>query len=95
MRTVSNVRKELNPEIKILGIVFTMFSKKSRLNAEVVRDTSEFFPSLVFKTIIPRTVRLAEAPSFGLPINVYDISNVGSKAYAALAKEVVNRVDQI
>lgn len=95
MRTVSNVRKELNPDIKILGIVFTMFSKKSRLNVEVVRDTSEFFPSLVFKTIIPRTVRLAEAPSFGLPINVYDISNVGSKAYAALAKEVVNRVDQI
>ena len=92
MRTVSNVRKALNPDIRILGIVFTMFSKRNRLNADVVQDTTSFFPELVFKTVIPRTVRLAEAPSYGLPINVYDVSNVGNKAYTALAKEVVKRV---
>lgn len=92
MRTVSNVRKALNPDIRILGIVFTMFSKRNRLNADVVQDTASFFPELVFKTVIPRTVRLAEAPSYGLPINVYDVSNAGNKAYTALAKEVVKRV---
>lgn len=92
MRTVSNVRKGLNPDIKILGILFTMFSKRNKLNAEVVEDTSSFFPALVFKTMIPRTIRLAEAPSYGMPINVYDIANAGNKAYNALAKEVVKRV---
>lgn len=94
MRTVSNVRKALNPDIRILGIVFTMFSKRNRLNADVVQDTTSFFPELVFKTVIPRTVRLAEAPSYGLPINVYDVSNAGNKAYTALAKEVVKRVSE-
>ena len=92
MRTVADVRKTINPDIRILGIVFTMFSKRNRLNADVVQDTGSYLPELVFKTVIPRTVRLAEAPSFGLPINVYDASNVGSKAYMALAKEVVKRV---
>ena len=92
MRTVSNVRKGLNPDIRILGILFTMFSKRSRLNAEVIQDTSSFFPDLVFKTVIPRSVRLAEAPSYGLPINVYDISNAGTKAYSSLAREVVDRL---
>ena len=92
MRTVSNVRKGLNPDIRILGILFTMYSKRSRLNAEVIQDTSNFFPDLVFKTVIPRSVRLAEAPSYGLPINVYDISNAGTKAYSALAREVVDRL---
>lgn len=95
MRTVSNVRKALNPDIRILGIVFTMFSKRNRLNADVVQDTTSFFPELVFKTVIPRTVRLAEAPSYGLPINVYDVSNAGNKAYTALAKEVVKRVFEV
>lgn len=92
MRTITNVKKKLNPEISILGILFTMYSKRAKLNQEVVEDISEFFPDLVFKTIIPRSVRLAEAPSHGLPINYYDRSNQGTKAFAALAKEVVDRV---
>lgn len=92
MRTISNVRKSLNPEIKILGILFTMFKKRTRLNSEVVEDISSFFPDLVFKSVIPRSIRLAEAPSHGMPINVYDSSSNGSKAYASLAKEVVERV---
>ena len=92
MRTITNVKKKLNPEISIMGILFTMYSKRAKLNQEVVDDISEFFPDLVFDTIIPRTVRLAEAPSHGLPINYYDRSNQGTKAFAALAKEVVDRV---
>ena len=92
MRTITNVRKKLNPDIRILGIIFTMYTKRAKLNQDVVDDISEFFPDLVFKTIIPRTVRLAEAPSHGLPINYYDKSNSGAKAFMELAKEVENRV---
>ncbi len=92
MRTISNVKKKLNKEIKVLGILFTMYSKRAKLNQEVVEDISEFFPDLVFKTIIPRSIRLAEAPSHGLPINYYDKSNKGTRAFDELAKEVVNRV---
>lgn len=92
MRTISNVKKKLNPDLKILGILFTMYSTRANLNQEVVEDISEFFPDLVLKTIIPRTVRLAEAPSHGLPINYYDRSNKGAKAFCDLAKEVISRV---
>ena len=94
MRTINNVRKGgLNPKLKVLGILFTMYSKRALLNQQVVEDISEFFPDLVFKTIIPRSVRISEAPSHGLPINFYDKSNAGSKAFAELAKEVVSRVE--
>jgi len=92
MRTISNVKRTLNQNLQILGILFTMYSKRAKLNSEVVEDVGNFFPNLVFKTVIPRAIRLAEAPSHGLPINVYDASNAGSKAYMNLAKEVVNRV---
>ena len=91
MRTITNVKKSLNPELKIMGILFTMYSKRVLLNQDVVDDVSEYFKDLVFKTIIPRSVRLSEAPSHGMPINVYDKNNVGTKAYNALAKEVVER----
>ncbi len=93
MRTIGNVRKSLNTKLKVLGILFTMYSKRTLLNQQVVEDISEFFPDLVFKTIIPRSVRISEAPSHGLPINYYDKSNAGAKAFAELAKEVVGRVE--
>lgn len=91
MRTISNAKKSFNPNISILGILFTMYSKRAKLNQEVVDDISEFFPDLVFKTIIPRNTRLAEAPSHGLPINYYDKSSSGSKAFDLLSEEVINR----
>ena len=91
MRTVSNAKKGFNPNIKVLGILFTMFSKRAKLNQEVIDDISEFFPDLVFKTIIPRNTRLAEAPSHGLPINYYDKSSKGSKSFEMLAQEVIDR----
>ncbi|MBQ0071477.1 MAG: ParA family protein [Spirochaetales bacterium] len=91
MRTISNAKKSFNPKIKVLGILFTMYSKRAKLNQEVVEDISQFFPDLVFKTIIPRSTRLAEAPSHGLPIYYYDKSSNGSKAFIALAEEINNR----
>lgn len=92
MRTIGNIKKSLNPNLQVLGILFTMYSKRTRLANEVVEDVSSFFPSLVFKTLIPRNVRIAEAPSHGMPINVYDQASLGSKAYKELAKEVASRV---
>ncbi|MBP5552321.1 MAG: ParA family protein [Spirochaetales bacterium] len=91
LRTVNSVKKRLNPALDVLGIVFTMYSKRANLNNEVVEDISTYFKDLVFESKIPRNVRLSEAPSHGLPINAYDNSCSGAKAYAALAKEVINR----
>lgn len=92
MRTVGNMKKSLNPDLDVLGILFTMYSKRTKLANEVVEDISSYFQDLVFKTVIPRNIRIAEAPSHGLPINVYDASSSGAKAYKALAEEVVKRV---
>ena len=93
LRTINSVKKKLNPSLEILGIVFTMYYKRANLNNEVVEDISTYFTDLVFKTMIPRNVRLSEAPSHGLPINAYDNSCSGAKAYAALAKEILSRAN--
>lgn len=93
LRTISSIKKQLNPSLEVLGIVFTMYSSRSNLNNEVVDDITAYFKDLVFDTKIPRNVRLSEAPSHGLPINAYDNSCSGSKAYNALAKEVLDRVN--
>ena len=70
-----------------------MFSKRAKLNQEVIDDISQFFPELVFETIIPRNTRLAEAPSHGLPINLYDGKSAGAESYRNLAKEIIGRKD--
>lgn len=93
LKTINSVKKRLNPDLDILGIVFTMYSRRANLNNEVVDDISTYFKDLVFETKIPRNVRLSEAPSHGLPINAYDNSCSGAKAYAALAKEVLSRAN--
>lgn len=92
MRTISNVKKTINPHLQILGIVFTMYNKRQKLANDVVEDVTSYFKDLVFKTIIPRNVRLSEAPSHGLPIFAYDISSKGAKAYEKLGEEVMERV---
>ncbi len=94
LKTINSVKKKINTGLKILGIVFTMYAKRARLNQEVVDDVTKYFPDLVFKTKIPRNIRLSEAPSHGLPINAYDASSAGAKAYNDLAKEVVTRVSK-
>lgn len=91
VRSVANVKKSINSSIKIMGILFTMYTARTKLANEVVEDVTEFFKGRVFDTKIPRNVRLGESPSYGMPITVYDGSSKGSKAYVALAKEVIER----
>ena len=95
MRTIGNIKKSLNPNLEILGILFTMFIKRTNLTTEVVDDITSYFPNLTFSTVIPRNIRLAEAPSHNLPIDIYDGGSSGAKAYEALAKEVSNRVAKL
>ncbi len=89
--TFQLIKERLNPNLSILGILLTMFDKRTSLNRQVVSDAKRYFNHLIFDTIIPRNIRLAEAPSFGLPIALYEPSSSGSIAYYHLAQEVVNR----
>jgi chromosome partitioning protein len=93
MRTVASIKRSLNQDLTILGILFTMFTKRTKLANEVVEDVTQYFDNLVFKTKIPRNVRLSEAPSHGLPIFAYDKHCLGAKAYYKLSKEVIARVE--
>jgi chromosome partitioning protein len=92
LRTVNLVQQELNPELRIFGVLLTMYDARLNLSRQVAQDAREYFGDAVFSTVIPRNIRLAEAPSFGRPIINYDITSVGSAAYLSLAKEVVARL---
>ncbi len=89
MNTVRLVRTHLNPALDVEGVVLTMFDARTNLSEQVVVEVKKFFKNKVYRTIIPRSVRLGEAPSYGLPINQYDPKSVGAKAYDALAAEVI------
>lgn len=91
LQTVKRVQKNLNPELGIGGIFFTMYDSRTRLAQDVVQQVTSYFKDRVFRTIIPRNVRLSEAPSHGLPICKYDALCVGAKSYEKLAKEVLAR----
>ena len=91
MDTINIVKKKLNPELEILGVVLTMFNMRTQLSRQVKEETDKYFGGKVFKTVIPRNVRLAEAPSHGLAICDYDKNSKGAKAYESLAKEVIKR----
>jgi len=91
MRTVELVRANLNPRLEIQGVVLTMFDKRNSLSSQVARDVREHFGEKVYATVIPRNVRVSEAPSFGKPVLIYDLKCAGSQAYLKLAKEVVVR----
>ena len=91
MNTVKLVRKKLNPELEVEGIVLTMFDARTNLGAQVVTEVRNHFPKEAFATLIPRNVRLSEAPSYGLPIHRYDVRCNGAAAYRALAKELIGR----
>jgi chromosome partitioning protein len=92
VRTLTQIKEHLNEELEIAGIVLTMFDQRTTLNKQVVENTREFFKGLVFDTIIPRNIRLTEAPSHGIPISLYQPYSKGAIAYDYLAKEVLNRV---
>lgn len=93
-QTIQRVRSALFPDLKVRGVVLTMFDPRTNLSTDVVTEVNKHFPGQVFKSIVPRSIRLAEAPSYGLPISVYAPSSVGAQAYESLAREVL-RGDRI
>jgi chromosome partitioning protein len=92
LQTVERVRGRFNPDLQILGIALTMYDRRNRLSEQVADDVRAVVGDLVFKTVIPRNVRLSEAPSHGLPALVYDHRCPGSEAYIALAGEMIGRL---
>jgi len=89
--TMRRVRAALNPELDIEGVLLTMFDERTNLGQQVASDVREFFKEKVFQTVIPRNVRLGEAPSHGMPVILYDVKSRGAEAYLALAREVLAR----
>jgi chromosome partitioning protein len=94
LKTVEQVKDTLNPDLTIHGIVLTMFDARNNLSGQVVADVREFMGPKVYDTIIPRNVRVSEAPSYGKPVLVYDLKCVGSEAYLRLATEIIQREKQ-
>lgn len=92
LETMKLIRKNLNPTLDLIGVLPTMVDSRTSLSAQVLAEISKHFPAKIFKTTIPRNVRLAEAPSHGVPIGVYDRWSKGARAYKAVTKEVLDRV---
>ena len=95
LKTVNLVQKKLNPSLEVEGVVFTMYDSRTNLSLEVVENVKEHLNENIYKTIIPRNVRLAEAPSHGMPINLYDSRSTGAESYRLLAAEVMSRGEEI
>ncbi|MBO5094035.1 MAG: ParA family protein [Lachnospiraceae bacterium] len=93
IHTVNLVKERLNPELDMEGVVFTMFDSRTNLSNQVVENVKSNLQQNVYKTIIPRNIRLAEAPSYGMPIQIYDPKSAGAEAYMLLADEVISRKD--
>jgi chromosome partitioning protein len=95
LRTVERVRSSLNPKLEIQGIVLTMFDKRNNLSGQVAEDVRAYLGDKVYKTVIPRNVRISEAPSYGKPALVYDFRCSGSQAYMRLASEIIQREQKL
>ena len=91
LRTIGLVRKKMNPSLELEGVVFTMYDARTNLSLQVVENVKQNLNERIYKTIIPRNVRLAEAPSHGMPINLYDSRSTGAESYRLLAAEVISR----
>ena len=89
LNTVKRIKRNLNPDLKIAGILLTMFDKRTNLAYQVAEEAENYFKELVFKTMVPINVRLSEAPSFGKPILLYDATSVGAQSYFELAREII------
>ena len=94
IHTIELVKDRLNKHLKIEGVVFTMYDARTNLSLQVVENVKDNLKQNIYKTIIPRNVRLAEAPSYGQPINIYDSKSAGAESYRLLAEEVINREDE-
>jgi len=93
IHTVNLVKERLNPNLVMEGILFTMYDSRTNLSMQVVENVKNHVTQNIYKTVIPRNIRLAEAPSYGMPINVYDPKSAGAESYMSLADEVINRKD--
>lgn len=91
LKTVEQVRGTINPDLEIQGVVLTMFDPRNNLASQVIRDVRQFLGPKVFETVIPRNVRVSEAPSYGKPVLLYDLKCAGSQAYLKLASEIIQR----
>lgn len=94
MHTIELVQERLNQDLEMEGVVFTMYDARTNLSLQVVENVKDNLQQNIYKTIIPRNVRLAEAPSYGQPITLYDTKSAGAEAYRLLAEEVINREDK-
>jgi chromosome partitioning protein len=95
LQTVDRIRAKFNPGLSILGVALTMYDRRNRLTEQVADDVRSCLGELVFETVIPRNVRLSEAPSHGMPALIYDIRCAGSEAYMQLARELIGRLPQV
>ena len=95
LKTIDLVQKKLNKALEIEGVVFTMYDSRTNLSMQVVENVKEHLNENIYKTIIPRNVRLAEAPSYGMPINIYDGRSSGAESYRLLAAEVISRGEEV
>ena len=95
MKTIERIKVNLNPKLKIRGILLTMYDKRNRLSSQVEKEARDYFADQVYNTVIPRNVRLSEAPSHGVPVLVYDKTCVGSKSYFSFTDEFINQDDPI
>lgn len=94
LHTIELVQKRLNSNLEMEGVVFTMYDARTNLSLQVVENVKNNLQQTIYKTIIPRNVRLAEAPSYGMPINIYDTKSVGAESYRLLAQEVIHRGEE-
>ena len=94
IHTIDLVKERLNPNLEIEGVVFTMYDARTNLSLQVVENVKDNLNQTIYKTIIPRNIRLAEAPSYGLPINLYDPKSTGAESYMLLAEEVINKGEE-
>jgi chromosome partitioning protein len=95
MKTIERIKVNLNPELKIRGILLTMFDKRNRLSTQVEKEARDYFNEKVYLTVIPRNVRLSEAPSHGMPVLIYDKSCPGSKSYFNFTDEFINQEEKV
>lgn len=94
IHTIDLVKERLNPRLEMEGVVFTMYDARTNLSLQVVENVKENLNKAIYKTIIPRNIRLAEAPSHGMPINLYDPKSAGAESYMLLAEEVINKGEE-
>ena len=94
IHTIELVKERLNPNLEIEGVVFTMYDARTNLSLQVVENVKDNLNQNIYKTIIPRNIRLAEAPSYGMPINLYDPRSTGAESYMLLAEEVINKGEE-